>query len=146
MNNQQQLCLMCLGKSIKGRNFASVKNSRWRYPVDSISFVYILKKMSNLIFSSTEVSSDSKSQCWYGYCGICEFKGNRWVNLSVTYSKSGVTDICGFYPGLLSREGDSIMLHCPPEAHATSVKLQIQSKPGQIDYLNLCEVEIYQKI
>lgn len=50
MNNQQQLCLMCLGKSIKGRNFASVKNSRWRYPVDSISFVYILKKMSNLIF------------------------------------------------------------------------------------------------
>lgn len=129
-----------------GAKLCKCKKLKVKIPCRQYIICVHFKENVKLNFSSTEVSSDSKSQCWYGYCGICEFKGNRWVNLSVTYSKSGVTDICGFYPGLLSREGDSILLHCPPEAHATSVKLQIQSKPGQIDYLNLCEVEIYQKI
>lgn len=69
--------------------------------------------------------------------------GNRLVDLNVTYTNNGVTGICGFYPGLLSRDGDIILIYCPLEAHATSVKLQIQSKPGQLNELNLCEVEIY---
>lgn len=71
--------------------------------------------------------------------------GDRLVNVNVTYSIKGVVEICGFYPGLLSRDGDVIMFFCPPEARASSVKLQIQSKSGQVDYLMLCEVEIYRK-
>lgn len=71
--------------------------------------------------------------------------GDRLVNVNVTYSIKGVVEICGFYPGLLPRDGDVIMLFCPPEARASSVKLQIQSKSGQVDYLMLCEVEIYRK-
>ncbi|XP_034325582.2 uncharacterized protein [Magallana gigas] len=68
-----------------------------------------------------------------------------FVNVNVTYSKNGVTDICGFYPGVLSRNSDQVSFYCPPEAHATTVKLQIQSKPGQLDFLYLCEIEIYRK-
>lgn len=71
--------------------------------------------------------------------------GYRLINLNVTYSNNGVTGICGFYPGLLSRDGDHILFFCPLEAHATSVKLQIQSNPEQRNTLNLCEVEIYKK-
>lgn len=71
--------------------------------------------------------------------------GGRLVNLNVTYRNNGVTDICGFYPGLLSRDGDTISFYCPPEARATTVKLQIQSKPGQTNELNICAVEIYRK-
>ncbi|XP_052683554.1 fucolectin-1-like [Crassostrea angulata] len=71
--------------------------------------------------------------------------GNLLVDLNVTYNNNGVTGICGFYPGLLSRNGDRILFFCPPEAHATSVKLQIQSKPDQRNMLNLCEVEVYKK-
>lgn len=37
--------------------------------------------------------------------------GYRLINLNVTYSNNGVTGICGFYPGLLSRDGDIIMFH-----------------------------------
>lgn len=44
-----------------------------------------------------------------------------------------------------SRDGDQVLFYCPPEAHATTVKLQIQSKQGQINFLYLCEIEIYQK-
>ncbi|XP_052684123.1 uncharacterized protein LOC128164369 [Crassostrea angulata] len=72
-------------------------------------------------------------------------QGHRLVNLNVTYSNNGVTGICGFYPGLLSRDGDIILFYCLPEAHATSVKLQIQSNPEQTNVLSLCEVEIYRK-
>lgn len=71
--------------------------------------------------------------------------GSRLVNLKVTYQNKGITGICGFYPGLLSREGDIILFYCLPEAYATSVKLQIQSKAEQTNILNLCEVEIYKK-
>uniref|UniRef100_K1R5R1 Uncharacterized protein n=1 Tax=Magallana gigas TaxID=29159 RepID=K1R5R1_MAGGI len=42
------------------------------------------------------------------------------VNLNVTYSNNGVTDICGFYPGLLSHEGDLVSFYCPPKARATT--------------------------
>lgn len=73
------------------------------------------------------------------------FAGFAFVNVNVTYSKNGVTDICGFYPGVLSRNSDQVSFYCPPEAHATTVKLQIQSKPGQLDFLYLCEIEIYRK-
>lgn len=69
--------------------------------------------------------------------------GFRLVNLNVTYKNNRATGICGFNPGFLSRDSDSLLFYCPPEAHATSVKLQIQSKPGQLNELNLCEVEIY---
>ncbi|XP_052681441.1 uncharacterized protein LOC128162338 [Crassostrea angulata] len=72
-------------------------------------------------------------------------KGHRLVNLNVSYSNNDVIDICGFYPGPSLRDGDIIIFHCPAEAHATSVKLQIQSKLAQQNVLNLCEVEIYQK-
>ncbi|XP_052681443.1 fucolectin-like [Crassostrea angulata] len=68
--------------------------------------------------------------------------GFRLVNLNVTYKNNRATGICGFNPGFLSRDSDSLLFYCPPEAHATSVKLQIQSKPGQLMEMNLCEVEI----
>lgn len=73
------------------------------------------------------------------------FSGFGLVNLNVTYSNNGVTDICGFYPGHLSHDGDQVTFYCPPEAHATTVKLQILSNPGQINFLYLCEIEIYRK-
>lgn len=72
-------------------------------------------------------------------------KGHRLVNLNVTYNNNGVTGICGFYTGPLSRDGDVITFYCPPGVHASSVKLQIQSKPEQKNVLNLCEVEIDKK-
>ncbi|XP_052681721.1 uncharacterized protein LOC128162528 [Crassostrea angulata] len=67
------------------------------------------------------------------------------VNLNVTYSNNDVTNICGFYPGLLSHEGDLVSFYCPPKARATTVKMQVQSKPGQLNFLFSCEVEIYRK-
>lgn len=73
------------------------------------------------------------------------FAGVGLVNLNVTYSNNGVTDICGFYPGLLSHEGDLVSFYCPPKARATTVKMQVQSKPGQLNFLFSCEVEIYRK-
>nr|XP_034310798.1 uncharacterized protein LOC117684108 [Crassostrea gigas] len=71
--------------------------------------------------------------------------GSALRNVNVTYSKNGVTDTCGFYPGLSSRDSDQVSFYCPPEAHGTTVKLQIQTKPGQIDFFYLCEIEIYRK-
>lgn len=81
----------------------------------------------------------------YIYISPYILTGSRLVNLKVTYQNKGITGICGFYPGLLSREGDIILFYCLPEAYATSVKLQIQSKAEQTNILNLCEVEFYKK-
>ncbi|XP_034309782.2 uncharacterized protein [Magallana gigas] len=78
----------------------------------------------------------------YNRVDCCDY---RLVNLNVTYKNNGVTGICGFYPGLLSHDGDIVLFYCPSEANATSVKLQIQSKSKEFFKQNFCAVEIYKK-
>lgn len=141
MNNQQQLCLMCFGKSIKGRNFASVKNSRWRYPVDSISFVY----MSNLIFPVLKSVLIRNLNVGIGTVEFVNLKvtgGSTWTSHTVkAVSPISAASI------RVSRHVRVILFCCT--AHRKLMLLQWNCKSSLSRgryYLNLCEVEIFQKI
>nr|XP_034326441.1 fucolectin-1-like isoform X2 [Crassostrea gigas] len=70
----------------------------------------------------------------------------RTVNFYITYGGNGQNNSCGFFPGPLPNRGDVLLFQCPPNARGSSVNLMIQSKPGETNWLSLCEVEILQKV
>lgn len=95
-----------------------------------------------------------KRSC-YIYHNICKkrnfienfcFVAERSVNFYITYGGNGQNNSCGFFPGPLPNRGDVLLFQCPPNARGSSVNLMIQSKPGETNWLSLCEVEILQKV
>jgi hypothetical protein len=53
---------------------------------------------------------------------------------------------CGFYKGPGEENFQIIFTVCDDVVRGDTLMLTIQSNPHEIDALNLCEVEVYEKI
>ncbi|XP_062603283.1 fucolectin-4-like, partial [Saccostrea cucullata] len=70
--------------------------------------------------------------------------GERLHNVRVSVTDNGRNISCGFYPGPAAN-GDRILFLCEKETRGNEVTISILSKDGQLDFLNVCEVEIYSR-
>ncbi|XP_061186213.1 uncharacterized protein LOC133194228 [Saccostrea echinata] len=68
--------------------------------------------------------------------------GNRLHDLSINIVENGTEHLCGFFegPGVT---GGRLLLFCTSGSRGRYVKLMIQSRPGEKDFLHVCEIQVF---
>lgn len=75
------------------------------------------------------------------YCYIFH-KEDRLHDVQVNIINNGKEASCGFYKGPADR-GDQIALFCASGTVGRYVLMKILSQPGEADYINVCEVQVF---